>query len=58
MRGGCWGLQEAGFPSINLICEKVSFEGVTRFEDKYRLPMGISVNQSGRCRATLPGIEA
>lgn len=40
-------LQEAGFSNVNLICEKVSFEGVTRFEDKYRLPMGISVNQSG-----------
>lgn len=40
-------MQESGFPSLNLITEKISFEGITRFEDKYRLPMGISVNQSG-----------
>ncbi|KAK9803748.1 hypothetical protein WJX73_000566 [Symbiochloris irregularis] len=40
-------MEEAGFPNLNLISEKISFEGVTRFEDKYRLPMGISVNQSG-----------
>ncbi|KAK9801967.1 hypothetical protein WJX73_003033 [Symbiochloris irregularis] len=40
-------MEEAGFPSLNLITEKISFEGITRFEDKYRLPMGISVNQSG-----------
>ena len=37
-------MQEAGFPDINIICEKVAAEGETRFEDKYRLPVGISVN--------------
>ena len=37
-------LQESGFPDINLVSEKVAFEGVTRFEDRKRLPMGISVN--------------
>ena len=37
-------LQESGYPDINLVCEKLAFEGVTRFEDRQRLPMGISVN--------------
>ena len=36
--------QESGYPDINLVCEKLAFEGVTRFEDRQRLPMGISVN--------------
>ena len=26
------------------MCEKLAFEGVTRFEDRQRLPMGICVN--------------
>ncbi|KAK9818136.1 hypothetical protein WJX72_007697 [[Myrmecia] bisecta] len=39
-------LEDAAFPEINIICEKVAFEGVTRFEDRYRLPLGISVNMS------------
>ena len=39
-------MQEAGFPDINIICEKVAAEGETRFEDRYRLPVGISVNMT------------
>jgi hypothetical protein len=39
-------LQEAGYPDINIICEKVAAEGETRFEDRYRLPIGISVNMT------------
>ena len=39
-------LQEAGFPDINIITEKVAFEGVTRFEDRQRLPLGISFNST------------
>ncbi len=39
-------MQEAGFPDINIICEKVAAEGETRFEDRYRLPIGISVNMT------------
>ncbi|KAK9843129.1 hypothetical protein WJX74_007389 [Apatococcus lobatus] len=39
-------LEERGFPEINIICEKVAFEGVTRFEDRFRLPLGISFNMS------------
>lgn len=38
--------QEAGYPDINIICEKVAAEGETRFEDRYRLPIGISVNMT------------
>ena len=38
--------QEAGFPDINIITEKVAFEGVTRFEDRQRLPLGISFNST------------
>ena len=38
--------QEAGFPDINIITEKVAFEGVTRFEDRNRLPLGISFNST------------
>ncbi|CAL8468748.1 g8288 [Coccomyxa elongata] len=39
-------LMEAGYPDINIICEKVAAEGETRFEDRYRLPIGISVNMT------------
>ncbi|KAK9866656.1 hypothetical protein WJX84_009216 [Apatococcus fuscideae] len=39
-------LEAKGFPEINIICEKVAFEGVTRFEDRFRLPLGISFNMS------------
>jgi hypothetical protein len=31
-------------PPINIICEKVANQGLTRFEDRQRLPLGISVN--------------
>lgn len=41
-----WVAQEAGFPDINIITEKVAFEGVTRFEDRNRLPLGISFNST------------
>ena len=36
--------QERGFPDINIISEKVAVEGVTRFEDRDRLPLGITFN--------------
>ena len=38
--------QDAGYPDINIITEKVAFEGVTRFEDRNRLPLGISFNST------------
>ena len=37
-------VQAANAPDINIICEKVAFDGVTRFEDRYRLPLGVTVN--------------
>jgi hypothetical protein len=37
-------LQEQQLPDLNIICEKLAFEGVTRFEDRYRLPVSISMN--------------
>lgn len=41
---GCLCSQAADAPDINIICEKVAFDGVTRFEDRYRLPLGVTVN--------------
>ncbi|KAI8477171.1 MAG: hypothetical protein J3K34DRAFT_515852 [Monoraphidium minutum] len=37
-------LAERGLPPINIICQKVATAGLTRFEDRHRLPLGISVN--------------
>jgi hypothetical protein len=37
-------LEDASLPPINIICQKVGSEGLTRFEDRHRLPLGISVN--------------
>jgi hypothetical protein len=37
-------LEERGLPPINIICQKVGNEGLTRYEDRRRLPLGISVN--------------
>jgi len=37
-------LEEACLPPINIIGQKVASEGLTRFEDRSRLPLGISVN--------------
>lgn len=37
-------LEEAGRPTINIICQKVATQGLTRFEDRKRLPLGISIN--------------
>ena len=47
--------QEAGYPDINIICEKVATEGETRFEDRYRLPIGISVNMTSFSAKCAPG---
>jgi hypothetical protein len=33
-------------PDINIICEKLAISGVTRFEDRFRLPLGISINMT------------
>lgn len=37
-------LEDQALPPINIICQKVATEGLTRFEDRHRLPLGISVN--------------
>ena len=37
-------LQADGFPDINFISKKAAFEGMTRFEDRNRLPLSICVN--------------
>lgn len=37
-------LQAAKATDVNIITEKVAFDGVTRFEDRYRLPLGVTVN--------------
>ena len=38
--------QDKGRKSINIVTEKVSFQGVTRFEDRRRLPLGVATNFS------------
>lgn len=43
MRRLAWGWragQEQGFPDINIVMEKVAFDGITRFEDRERMPLG------------------
>lgn len=37
-------LEDNDLRPINIICQKVASEGLTRFEDRHRLPLGISVN--------------
>lgn len=37
-------LEDSRRPPINIICQKIATEGLTRFEDRNRLPLGISIN--------------
>jgi len=37
-------LEDKRLPPINIICQKVATDGLTRFEDRHRLPLGVSVN--------------
>lgn len=37
-------LEDSRRPPINIICQKIATEGMTRFEDRNRLPLGISIN--------------
>lgn len=37
-------MQEQGRPDINIVCEKIAFQGLTRFEDRQALPLGVSTN--------------
>ena len=36
--------EERGFPDINIITEKIAFQGITRFEDRGRMPLGSIFN--------------
>ena len=36
--------QDQRAPDINIIAEKCAFEGFTRFEDRFKMPLGISIN--------------
>ena len=37
-------MQDQRAPDINIIAEKCAFEGFTRFEDRFKMPLGISIN--------------
>ena len=37
-------LEEQKRPDINIVCEKIAFQGLTRFEDRQCLPLGVSTN--------------
>lgn len=37
-------LQEQNRPDINIVCEKIAFQGLTRFENRQALPLGVSTN--------------
>lgn len=39
-------LQERGCPNINIICERTSYTGRTRFEDPTHLPLSIIINSA------------
>jgi len=38
-------LDKAGASNCKIITEKVAFEGMTRFEDSLKLPLGVSINR-------------
>ncbi|CAL5229603.1 g12963 [Coccomyxa viridis] len=37
-------LEEQNRPDINIVCEKIAFQGLTRFENREALPLGVSTN--------------
>eukprot|EP00882_Tetradesmus_deserticola_P028978 GHRQ01032337.1.p1 GENE.GHRQ01032337.1~~GHRQ01032337.1.p1 ORF type:complete len:124 (+),score=38.02 GHRQ01032337.1:42-413(+) len=41
----------------DIICQKVATEGLTRFEDRHRLPLGISVNLNSFSAKTLAQVR-
>ena len=51
-------LQEQQLPDINIVAEKCAFEGVTRFEDSYRLPLSVSVNATAYAAKLLAEVRA
>ena len=46
-----------GHPSISIICEKLTYVGVTRFEDDTRLPLGIAVNSASYAAKALTQVR-
>ena len=40
----CFSIKAQKLPDFNILCEKCAFEGMTRFEDRFKQPLGISVN--------------
>jgi hypothetical protein len=56
----CWPsrAQEAGRPAINIICEKLTYVGSTRFEDDSRLPLGSAVNSASYAAKALTQVAA
>jgi hypothetical protein len=51
-------LEESGLPPINIIFQKVGNQGLTRFEDRRRLPLGISVNFNSMAAKLLTQVGA
>jgi hypothetical protein len=48
----------AAVRAADIICQKVATEGLTRFEDRNRLPLGISVNLNSFSAKTLAQVRA
>eukprot|EP00775_Hariotina_reticulata_P013650 gene13650-13773_t len=51
-------LEDSQLPPINIICQKVATDGLTRFEDRHRLPLGVSVNFNSFAAKMLAQIAA
>lgn len=51
-------LEDSKLPAINIICQKVATEGLTRFEDRHKLPLGISVNLNSFAAKMLAQVRA
>ena len=47
-----------GRPDINIVCEKVAFHGLTRFEDRHALPLGVSSNFTAYSAKLLTQVRA
>jgi hypothetical protein len=47
----------AAWRAADIICQKVATEGLTRFEDRNRLPLGISVNLNSFSAKTLAQVR-
>lgn len=51
-------LEDSRRPPINIICQKIATEGLTRFEDRNRLPLGISINLNSFSAKLLSQVSA